>query len=546
MPDTGPEAARLAGLPWDENRFRTDPAYNKALGRAYFGEQLRVNDGDLPKAYAAYNAGPGALKAALRAGGDNGWLLRLPQETQAYVAKNMQAYAGATPSGTGGAGGGAGGGARPAYIDPNAETGIPLLDKLPPNHRAEWIAKAQASMHQGVSQARAELTTRVRDAEAMWTANGTSTDDPRKDEFIQAWGLGEGSRQYQAYEDTKAYGLARQQTKTMSNADLVAMKETAKPAPGEGFAVRERNYKSLVKAIDENIAARQHDPIDAALQKPAYGLRPIKNFGDPQALAAELQKRGAAMGQISRDYGTHPAILTKGEADTLGQMLADAPPAAQGQLLGAMSGALPDPRAYTSAIGQATKAKGDAVLAFAGIARGRQLVTTQGRALSDLLLEGRAILKDGSFPLPPKEGAGGMLAQFNTAVGGAIEPGTEDRNAMFDASRALYAKLAKDAGGKGDAKTLDVKLYGQAVKLATGGLVEHAGYKTIPPYGMPADVFENKIVAAKREAEKTNGQPAMGYAPLYVRAVGGDRYELLNGMQRQTDPKGNPVVLTIR
>lgn len=108
MPDTGPEAARMAGLPWDEERYRTDPEYNRALGRAYFGQQVKDFDGDLAKAYAAYNAGPRWVKeaqdrAAKAAPGsqeaDWFWQLnndkRTPanrQQTQAYVIKNTREF----------------------------------------------------------------------------------------------------------------------------------------------------------------------------------------------------------------------------------------------------------------------------------------------------------------------------------------------------------------------------------------------------------------------------------------------------------------------
>lgn len=84
-PQTAPEAAQLAGVPFDENRYRTDPAYNEQLGRAYFQEQLRTF-GDPARAAAAYNAGPGAVRQAIQQGGDN-WLSRLPAETRDYVAR---------------------------------------------------------------------------------------------------------------------------------------------------------------------------------------------------------------------------------------------------------------------------------------------------------------------------------------------------------------------------------------------------------------------------------------------------------------------------
>jgi hypothetical protein len=87
MPDTGPEAAKMAGLPWDEERFRTDADYNAALGEAYF-RNMYDRFGSLDLASAAYNAGPGRLSSAIdRAGAMGGsYLDYLPEETQNYVS----------------------------------------------------------------------------------------------------------------------------------------------------------------------------------------------------------------------------------------------------------------------------------------------------------------------------------------------------------------------------------------------------------------------------------------------------------------------------
>jgi soluble lytic murein transglycosylase-like protein len=86
MPDTAPEAARLAGVPWDPQAFHSDAAYNEILGIAYLSELLRKYGGDVSRALAAYNAGPGATDHAMASHGD-AWLTAMPAETQDYVAR---------------------------------------------------------------------------------------------------------------------------------------------------------------------------------------------------------------------------------------------------------------------------------------------------------------------------------------------------------------------------------------------------------------------------------------------------------------------------
>jgi hypothetical protein len=58
---TGPEAARLAGVSWDRDKWLNDPRYNARLGQAYFGAQMKKYDNNPVLAVAAYNAGPGKV-----------------------------------------------------------------------------------------------------------------------------------------------------------------------------------------------------------------------------------------------------------------------------------------------------------------------------------------------------------------------------------------------------------------------------------------------------------------------------------------------------
>lgn len=69
------------------------PDERARVGRDYLAAMLKRYGGDTAKAWAAYNAGPGALDEAImragsRPGGD--WLTMMPAETQAYVTKNVQ------------------------------------------------------------------------------------------------------------------------------------------------------------------------------------------------------------------------------------------------------------------------------------------------------------------------------------------------------------------------------------------------------------------------------------------------------------------------
>ena len=70
MPDTAREVAGELGLPYDEQRLTSDPAYNKALGSAYLGKMLDRYDGQHVLALAAYNAGPGKVDEWLKSNGD--------------------------------------------------------------------------------------------------------------------------------------------------------------------------------------------------------------------------------------------------------------------------------------------------------------------------------------------------------------------------------------------------------------------------------------------------------------------------------------------
>jgi soluble lytic murein transglycosylase len=104
LDSTARETARRAGLPFEERRMLSDPAFNAQLGAAHLGTLLTSQKGSYLLAFAAYNAGAGRVKEWIAAYGDPrepgvdpiDWIERIPiAETRDYVQKtleNLQVY----------------------------------------------------------------------------------------------------------------------------------------------------------------------------------------------------------------------------------------------------------------------------------------------------------------------------------------------------------------------------------------------------------------------------------------------------------------------
>jgi soluble lytic murein transglycosylase len=93
MPSTAKQAAGELSLPFDDADL-TRPDYNLRLGVFYIAKLLKMFQGHVLLAAAAYNAGPQAVSHWLEAGSDNDvdlWVARIPfDETRNYVARVAQ------------------------------------------------------------------------------------------------------------------------------------------------------------------------------------------------------------------------------------------------------------------------------------------------------------------------------------------------------------------------------------------------------------------------------------------------------------------------
>lgn len=210
MPGTGPEAAKLAGLPWDENRLKTDRAYNEALGKAYLGEQMKAFDGDAAKALAAYNAGPGRVKQAIAQYGDE-WLKGVPAETQNYVAKIL--------------GGSPRGGARQQPRMPSGG----IFEGMDGAEYDRYVTRAR-------TQARTTIADIGKDELSSLEFNGEYTGRSlNADDFAIAYGE-EGPDRFASYDAARETAAQKHAYKDMSSDQILAdiNKRSAETPDGEG------------------------------------------------------------------------------------------------------------------------------------------------------------------------------------------------------------------------------------------------------------------------------------------------------------------------
>jgi hypothetical protein len=101
LPGTAKEMAKELGIPWDEDKYKNDAAYNERLGKAYFDKNLKLFGGNIAQTFAAYNAGTQAVidyRDGTNVSGKNPHKITTPdgippfKETQDYVRKNVAAY----------------------------------------------------------------------------------------------------------------------------------------------------------------------------------------------------------------------------------------------------------------------------------------------------------------------------------------------------------------------------------------------------------------------------------------------------------------------
>lgn len=283
-------------------------------------------------------------------------------------------------------------------------------------------------------------------------------------------------------------------------------KETKNPAEYQKWMkVYEDTYKknsTLAKTAPleyfTNITGQVKEPIDfSILGQPDGQQKLVGMLNDRMGTISAMQKRDgyvvAANPFYPQEVATIKQILTSSSDD--GKLLIMSSLAKAAQIGDRYDNAL-----LTGAINAVTD--DNPALKLASFAQAKNLKSTNGASVANLVLTGDRVRKEKTITLPSD-----MLMQqeFNLAVGAAIPIGSQMHADMLRMTQMVYAGLsARDGKTEQDKDSVDQDIFRVAVGLATGGIGEWGGGKVIKPYAMTDDSFDeqvkNSIMSAANKA----------------------------------------------
>lgn len=301
----------------------------------------------------------------------------------------------------------------------------------------------------------------------------------------------------------------------------------------------DRNLLSAWRSIHENQKRRvQESPVSYAVQQglvdPASPAAKPLDLSSPVQAVEGLSARMELSRAMARNYGGPVKPLTPEEVGLATNMLKAATVPQKREWLGNLAQAMNgDAQGYSAIMGQI--AQDAPVLAIAGEYAGK------GRTqASDLLLRGESILRpnrkeDGSpdggklLPMPAEKD---MRRIYDDKIRDAYAGMPQARSDHFQASRAIYAALASDAGDR-DTSVLDTDRWEHAIQLATGGVQKYRGRNIVMPYGYESSQFKDGL---SRRVEDLVGAGRLGpewtkdkLMSLPLQAVGDGKYAFVVG-----------------
>lgn len=517
------ETAKTPGFGIAPAKEQSPEEYNR-VGRELIGKYRDKYQGDPAKIAAAYNAGAGAVDAAIAEGGDN-WQQHIPASTRdTYIPKVL------------------------GYM----KTGTPL-DNMTATDRLKWNIRARGDIERGRSVFAANLKNSIADQFAQAANTGITGVVLPEEAFHQAFGE-QGATAYADYRDRLEFNQQYFAVKDLPIDQAQSMLDSVRPKAGSAeFEREQKQYDLLNNALAFANKERKSDPLAWAMQN-GFNTQPInwENLRDAQQ---EFIRRDAIALQLSERYGTPYTVLTKAEANQLSNHLNDGADDDKVAILKTLADGINDPQAYAMTLQQIRPDSPATIVAGSLIGMDRiqktrgifsdSVAGIRGEDIARTIIKGEAILNPNKAQSQEDGKSTGVTlpAKLNESIyallGDALAGDLKTEQGTVSAIRSYYA--AKMDKAKSEGNLVQDALLNEVVQSVTGGIAEHADKKVIMPFGMDeADFLDQAETKLRQQLGDKAAFVAFGKMPMIP--VGANRYALQNGTS-MLSVGGQPVIL---
>jgi hypothetical protein len=407
------------------------------------------------------------------------------------------------------------------------------LPELDPGQRTSLIHTADSRVTQAAQRAEIKAKAHERLLEKTWDAASTvfeagKVPAPEYAETLRRTFKGtryEGALTAMMAAGPGAAGFASQPI-PQQNAAMLQLQ--AKMNAGGATPQEVERYQQMEKAHRAAISDAKADPYQAAAERGVLTeVAPLTL--DLKTLPQQLVRRTQDAAVVSRWSGGEVSLFRPGEADKVGGLLAAMPAKDRAASLSGLAKVMTpgQMRAFAMQLG----AKDD-TLAAATLLAAQNARTTAGRQVAELVLAGADAMKEQRIKWPSGMDQTTVRAEIDKLTRGAFASEVGNR-AAGDAALAVFAGMLAEG------KAPDVA---QAVRLATGGIIERGGKKLIVPYGWSADQLEQafrKVGEPQLSALTGGGFVSVGEKSMTPKQLA----ELLPSAQ--IGPSGKPGAYTL-
>lgn len=205
--------------------------------------------------------------------------------------------------------------AQDLAFNPNAKTGIPVIDNLPLPYKLKLFQSTQGSSRQEAAQLKNQLNLALKNGLALAQNQGDISKMPGLDSFVQVYGQEEGVRLYEESQKQARFNSYLHMAPTMSVEEMNAMSRQLTPAKDDPmYAQRIKDRDEFDKACIQITKQRKEDPIKYAGQAfPDLKLQPIQDWNNQTLVVSEIKKRAMTADDIAQRFGSKQAIFSKSE-----------------------------------------------------------------------------------------------------------------------------------------------------------------------------------------------------------------------------------------